>query len=204
MATSRSSARRAEPSSRAAPARSAPSARPLALPATTRAAAAFRRTTLRKAPGAPASRSRIAAALSAGSPPFSAAASARSRPASSGVTVNRETDSVLQLGNRGGAGGREFVHPVGAVDDPRALRPQRAEHRRQRLQPPFGEHPDELPLRSRRIGKRPEEVKDRARAEFDSGAGRRAASRRDGAAPSENRFRRSPAILRPAPCRPRH
>ena len=64
----------------------------------------------------------------------------------------------------GRAGARHLVETVGAVHHPGALGAEILEHVGERLDPLAREHADHLPLDAGRIGERPKQIEDGARA----------------------------------------
>ena len=76
--------------------------------------------------------------------------------------------AVLQLGNPSCAGGHDFVHAAFAVADPAGLAAEVLQHLCQGFHPLLREHAGHLALRTRRVGKGPEQVENGARAQFDA------------------------------------
>ncbi len=167
-----------------------PSARSRAAPAMTRAAAALK--TRDVAIGVCArlrARPASAAALWAGSPPLSSAGVGARQADILGRDLEGTDLAVVQFDDLGRPGRRYLVEPVGAMDEPDALRAEIAQHLGHRPQPGRRKHADQLPFDAGRVGQRAEQVEDRARAELDARRRRHGALRHDGVC----------AIMKPMP-----
>jgi hypothetical protein len=67
-----------------------------------------------------------------------------------------------KLGDEGDARGRDFIQPIFAMHDQARARAQIAQGFSQGFEPFAVEHAEQLPFRARRIGKRTQQIEDRA------------------------------------------
>ena len=165
-ATRRSSAALAAPESTACAARATPSRRSPAASAMTRAAAALKTAMSRYGVRAPSSTARSSAALWAGSPPRTSSGRARARPDLLRRDRERPQRAVLQRRHMGRAGRGDLVEAVGPVHGPDALGAKLLESLGERFEPCHRGNAEELARHAGWIGERPQQVEDRARAQF--------------------------------------
>ena len=91
--------------------------------------------------------------------------------------------AAVEFDNRRRPRGGELVGAVAAVDDPDTLGPEIAQDLGHGHRPLGVEHADHLAGGPGRVGERPQQVEDGARAELDPGSAPRGAWRRGAAAP---------------------
>ena len=96
-----------------------------------------------------------------------------------GEILKVATRAVVHHRHIADARGGELVKPVAAMHDPGALGAEQRQHLRDRLDPFLAEHADDLIFGAGRIGERPEQIEDGARAELGRDWRRHGAWRRD-------------------------